>query len=126
MIDLDDFKLVNDLHGHLAGDDVLRRVARSLTTEVRSTDRVYRYGGDEFLVLCDGLPGTPAANLAQRLREAIVGGAATPRTSASIGVATGPEQGQSLRDLIAAADADLFRAKDGRKARGRDAREQTD
>ncbi len=116
MIDLDDFKLVNDRYGHLAGDELLRQVARSIASEVRSTDRVYRYGGDEFLILCDGLPAPAAASLAQRLRDAIVERASTPGAGASIGVATGPEQGRDLTVLIATADAGLFRIKGRRRA----------
>ncbi|HEX2556169.1 MAG TPA: GGDEF domain-containing protein [Microvirga sp.] len=116
MVDLDDFKGVNDRLGHLAGDELLREVARRIANEVRSSDRVYRYGGDEFLILCDGLPAGAAASLAQRLREAVARRSTGPGTSASIGVATGPEQGRGLLDLIAAADAELFRAKAARKA----------
>ncbi len=116
MIDLDDFKLVNDRQGHLAGDDLLRRAAQSILKEIRSTDRAYRYGGDEFLVLCDGLPASAATRLAERLKEAIAGSKEAPGVSATIGVATGPEQGSNLQDLIASADERLFRTKARRKA----------
>jgi diguanylate cyclase (GGDEF)-like protein len=111
IVDLDDFKFVNDRLGHLAGDALLRQAADALSGEVRSTDRIYRYGGDEFLILCDGLPAPAAASLALRLREAVAARATTARITASIGVATGPEQGRGLTALIATADADLFRAK---------------
>jgi diguanylate cyclase (GGDEF)-like protein len=116
IVDLDDFKLVNDRLGHLAGDELLRQVAGALAGEVRSTDRIYRYGGDEFLILCDGLPAPAASSLAQRLREAIVERATSARITASIGVATGPEQGRDLTALIAAADRGLYRAKTVREA----------
>jgi diguanylate cyclase (GGDEF)-like protein len=116
--DLDDFKRVNDRLGHLAGDEVLRQVAGALSGEVRSTDRIYRYGGDEFLILCDGLPAPGASSLAVRLREAVAERVTAAGITASIGVATAPEQGQGLTELIAAADAGLFRTKRSRKGAG--------
>jgi diguanylate cyclase (GGDEF)-like protein len=114
MLDLDGFKQVNDEHGHLAGDLVLRRVARVLVAEVR-TGAVGRVGGDEFAVL---LPATGVRDAfivaerirqeARRLRVPVARG-----LSASIGVAVYPGVAEAtVEGLLAAADAALYRAKD--------------
>jgi diguanylate cyclase (GGDEF)-like protein len=71
MIDIDWFKSYNDHHGHLAGDAVLRRVAAALTAQTRPSDRIYRYGGEEFLVLLPGASVAEAAGVAERQREAV-------------------------------------------------------
>ena len=119
LIDLDDFKLVNDRHGHPAGDAVLRGVARALQGEFRAFDRVARYGGDEFVVIL------PAADLhsaalageraLQRLSEVssfdLVAG-----VSASIGVAQWHPP-MSAEELLAACDAALLRSKRAGKGR---------
>lgn len=122
LIDLDHFKLINDTHGHLTGDQVLIEVAAVLQRVVRAVDIVARYGGEEFVVV---LPetGTPGAEaFAERLRELIEGQAfvsarGTPiRLTTSIGVASFPGFGaESVEDLLANADQALYRAKsDGR------------
>jgi diguanylate cyclase (GGDEF)-like protein len=71
MIDIDWFKSYNDIHGHLAGDAILRRVAAALTAQTRPTDRIYRYGGEEFLVLLPDASIAEAAAVAERQREAV-------------------------------------------------------
>lgn len=71
MIDIDRFKDYNDNHGHLAGDAVLRRVAAALTAQTRPSDRIYRYGGEEFLVLLPGTSVADAAVVAERQRAAV-------------------------------------------------------
>jgi diguanylate cyclase (GGDEF)-like protein len=71
MIDIDWFKSYNDNHGHLAGDDVLRRVASALMAQTRPSDRIYRYGGEEFLVLLPGASVGEAAAVAERQRAAV-------------------------------------------------------
>jgi diguanylate cyclase (GGDEF)-like protein len=73
MIDIDWFKSYNDNHGHLAGDAVLRRVADALTAQTRPSDRIYRYGGEEFLVLLPGASVAEAAGVAERQRAAVAG-----------------------------------------------------
>jgi len=119
VIDIDHFKALNDRHGHAAGDEALRRIARRITEATRPADSVYRYGGEEFIVLADGLTHTSAMIAAERLRRRIattmVEGAAEGIT-ASIGVATAAEDGDDLAALFAAADARLYVA----KAAGRD------
>ena len=93
-MDIDHFKLINDSLGHEVGDEVLREVARRLTDSVRGADTVSRFGGDEFVVLCDDLADAPAALPAvERIRAGLegpvdVGGRSVP-VSFSIGVATG-------------------------------------
>ncbi len=91
LIDLDDFKQVNDDHGHPAGDAMLRGVVQALVGEFRAFDRVARYGGDEFVVILPnaGLDSAAAAasRALERLREIAVAEGARPGVSASIGVA---------------------------------------
>jgi diguanylate cyclase (GGDEF)-like protein len=90
LIDLDNFKLVNDRRGHSAGDALLREVAQALMGEFRAFDRVARYGGDEFVVILAGADLESAAIAAERARERLLGVPSfdiTPGVSASIGVA---------------------------------------
>lgn len=116
MIDLDDFKDVNDSRGHVAGDAVLRRVAQQLADALRPQDLVARYGGDEFAVLLPNLDANKAVVIAERLRQLVstVAGEATQANQAgvtiSIGVATAREE-TTLAAMIASADAALYRAK---------------
>lgn len=118
VIDADHFKDVNDRFGHLEGDEVLRKIADAIRRSVRGDDRVYRFGGEEFIVLADTTSHDEALVIAERVRRNVrdsvrAGGVAD--VSISIGVATGPAQGQSLIELISAADKSLYQAKaDGR------------
>ncbi len=123
MIDLDHFKRVNDTHGHLIGDDVLRDVAAILRNLVRGNDVVARYGGEEFLILLPETDDAGADTFAERVRASVAGHsfATRPREeglsiTASIGVATFPAARiETVEDLFARADAALYRAKaDGR------------
>jgi diguanylate cyclase (GGDEF)-like protein len=70
LFDIDHFKLYNDHHGHLAGDDILRRVAQCLDREVRAGERAYRYGGEEFLLLLPDCNLEAASNSARRISRA--------------------------------------------------------
>lgn len=114
-VDLDDFKPVNDLHGHAVGDALLRAVATRLRTSVRESDTAARLGGDEFAVLLDGLSpaeaGGVAGELIQRLSKPYSIDHLRLEVTASIGVAGFPEHGQTSEALLAAADAAMYRAK---------------
>lgn len=115
MLDLDHFKRINDEHGHLAGDTVLRAVAGRITDCTRGSDMVFRYGGEEFTVVLSNTDIDGAALLADRIRKAI---AATPiiidgfeiAVTVSMGVST-LEAGDSAATLLNRADAALYDAK---------------
>jgi diguanylate cyclase (GGDEF)-like protein len=112
VIDLDDFKRVNDTRGHAAGDDLLCDVARTLATDLRPSDVLGRLGGDEFAVLLpEAGPGELRA-AAERLEQRLGRIAA-----ASIGLAALPVDGLNAEDLHRAADADLYRTKQRRAER---------
>jgi diguanylate cyclase (GGDEF)-like protein len=114
IIDVDHFKQINDRYGHVTGDDVLRRVAQALRGCVRAKDQVFRYGGEEFVILCEGMSHSDALAHAERIRcaipEALRGTLAEPPT-VSIGVATAPGDGAHILDLVHHADLHLYRAK---------------
>ena len=119
IIDLDRFKPVNDVHGHAAGDDVLREVASRLANSSRSTDIVARLGGDEFAVILDCVapddPTTAASALADRIIAGVglpIGiGEQTVEVGASIGIAICPHDGTDPDTLLRAADMAMYRAK---------------
>ena len=122
MIDLDDFKTVNDTFGHNAGDDVLRGVARLLQQRGRLSDTVGRWGGEEFVLVCPDTPVTGALGLAEQLRERLarqefVG---VGRRTASFGVA-GARTGETVASLIGRADAAMYEAKRAGRNRVREA-----
>jgi len=125
MVDLDEFKSVNDALGHPAGDRFLEAVARAIVGAGRDTDHVFRYGGDEFALILPGTDLAGARGVAERVHEAIdaIGGpdstwtAGGIRVSASIGVATYPADGATQADILLAADRACFVAK--RSGRGR-------
>jgi diguanylate cyclase (GGDEF)-like protein len=120
LCDVDHFKAYNDRYGHLAGDDVLQRLADRIVEISRSVDQVYRYGGEEILVLLPETPCGSGASLAQRICDA-VSGLAIPHEESPHGVVTlscgvaglsatgvGPETWQ---DVVRSADEALYRAK---------------
>ncbi|MGI8659865.1 MAG: diguanylate cyclase [Thermoleophilaceae bacterium] len=118
LIDLDDFKPVNDAHGHLVGDRVLRRVADAVTSEFRTYDAIGRFGGDEFVMVLPGADEAAAQETAARLRRAIAtGGADGPGTvlTASVGSACWHEP-LNAAELLDRADRALLVA----KRRGKD------
>ena len=118
--DIDHFKEINDEHGRAVGDEALRLIAKELRDAIREGDRVYRYGGEEVVVICAGLPHRAALVAAERLRHGVsslkVEGVAAPIT-ASFGVATFPEDGANLAALFSVADARLYEAKDAGRNR---------
>ena len=121
MLDLDGFKAINDTHGHAAGDEALREVARRLRRCVRERDLVARLGGDEFVVVLTDLGGALAARCSdsiERIREALAEPIAFDGTQlglgAAIGVATFPADGGDAADLLAHADRGMYVAKGAR------------
>jgi diguanylate cyclase (GGDEF)-like protein len=115
MLDIDHFKQLNDVHGHVVGDRVLRRVAEILDREVRGADMVARYGGEEFVMIVSGLGEADAVAAAERLRTAIELDSSEPRVTASFGVATYPDDSMDGSSLLEAADTALYQSKhDGR------------
>lgn len=118
IIDADDFKCVNDTYGHGAGDEVLKGVVEAIMSCVRSADVVIRYGGDEFVVLFDGLPrhqlSVKLEQIRQRVLEIKFTEAPGYRQTVSIGGVCGDGR---IHDLLARADKMLYHAKDGGKNR---------
>jgi diguanylate cyclase (GGDEF)-like protein len=117
-VDLDHFKLVNDSFGHPAGDEMLRAVAARLDVQVRPGDTVARFGGDEFLMICDDLANprdaqTIAESVREELHRPIVLADDTELSMrASIGVAISDGIGADAEELIAEADSAMYRAKE--------------
>lgn len=114
--DVDHFKRVNDSHGHLVGDQVLIGVAGTLRTQVRESDLVGRFGGEEFVVLLPRTDGAEAQAIAERLRTRVAsvslpGNDSSVRVTISIGVALFGTHGEDLVELLSAADLSLYRAK---------------
>jgi diguanylate cyclase (GGDEF)-like protein len=117
LIDVDYFKRVNDNHGHLIGDEVLRALATELRQQVRESDVVGRFGGEEFTVLLPRIDTAGACRIAERLRRSASGltvpaARARIHVTVSIGVAALGQHGTDLFELLAAADLALYRAKD--------------
>lgn len=114
MIDLDDFKSINDRYGHVAGDDTLHDVAGAITRSVRSIDIAGRYGGEEFLVILPETAMVGAAAVAERIRATIE---QLGRTTASAGVAELFDEDTAAAELIERADTALYKAKRSGKNR---------
>jgi len=124
MLDIDDFKLVNDTYGHTQGDVVLRHVARILRNSSREVDEPARYGGEELAVVLPGTDLEGAYYVAERVRTEIEAlelpldeGPGTLRITASFGVATLPGSAFDMGSLVEAADDALYRAKRAGKNR---------
>jgi diguanylate cyclase (GGDEF)-like protein len=120
LIDVDDFKAINDRHGHLSGDETLRRTAEICRSNLRRTDLLGRYGGDEFIILLHETQEPGAVLMAERIRRALEAGELRARHEVlrirvSIGVAARREGIETLDALLALADAALEEA----KAKGR-------
>jgi diguanylate cyclase (GGDEF)-like protein/PAS domain S-box-containing protein len=111
-VDLDNFKAVNDHHGHAVGDAVLTELARRIAVAIRPGDTAARYGGDEFVAICEEIDEVSARQIAARILEAVRAplsvGRFTHELSASIGLAVGRHDPE---ELLADADAAAYRAK---------------
>jgi diguanylate cyclase (GGDEF)-like protein len=123
VVDIDEFKKVNDEHGHIVGDELLKQFAAELTSACRSTDTIGRWGGDEFIiVLNSGLPEASAQT--DRLRKWVCGnytvqGSSAPlklKIEASLGLAA-HQPGEAMKDLLARADAAMYQEKAASKAK---------
>jgi diguanylate cyclase (GGDEF)-like protein/excisionase family DNA binding protein len=128
MLDLDEFKAINDAFGHQAGDRLLSEIGAAITAAGRETDLVFRYGGDEFAVILPRTDTRGAMEVADRIRSAVhrVGGPGGRQAdeldmTASIGVATFPADGATGADILLAADRACFVAKRGGRDRIADA-----
>ena len=117
-IDMDNLKTINDTHGHDARDRMLKLVSRCIQTELRQTDVVARFGGDEFVAMLSETPAKGALEVSTRIKDAIAAtqmeqGNANISTTVSIGVATYPEDGRGMDALLARADRAMYLAKQG-------------
>lgn len=114
IIDVDHFKQINDRFGHVTGDEVLHRIAQALRGSIRSEDWLFRYGGEEFVILCEGMSHDAALQHAERMRAAVPAALQDMMIDAptvSIGVATAPDDGATPVDLLRHADRHLYEAK---------------
>jgi diguanylate cyclase (GGDEF)-like protein len=116
-IDLDHFKQINDRHGHLIGSKLLAEFGQAVRRELRSVDAVFRYGGDEFIVLLPGMGGEEAERVARHLHSKLrrqrfpVEYGLALQIRASYGVATWPTDASDIHELIRLADSAMYRVK---------------
>lgn len=121
MLDLDEFKLVNDSFGHKAGDKMLREMARIINAQLREYDFLARYAGDEFVAIVQELVGNQADDLRHRIEESVskftlhVGGKRHARVGISTGTSTFGVDGETLDQLLIAADHAMYRVKSSHK-----------
>ena len=111
--DLDSLGTVNDTYGHLAGDEALRQIGSVIRKATRTSDRAFRYGGDEFAILLPNTSIDAANRVAERIRQQIASKMIADQTpvTASLGLASWPANGTGADEVIAAADAALYHAK---------------
>ncbi len=110
MFDIDNFKTINDSYGHITGDLCLKTLGNIASGNIREVDHLGRYGGDEFIIVLPNLPGNEARFVAERFRKK-VSETDNPKFTVSIGIATYPDNGETVKDLISAADRGLYNAK---------------
>lgn len=116
MIDVDHFKHFNDMEGHPAGDEALRKIAQTLLSNLRKTDALGRYGGEEFIVLMPETNAQAGLDICERLRssvehETFQGTKGPAYLTVSVGFACFPDEGQIADELVKAADQALYQAK---------------
>jgi len=118
MLDLDHFKQVNDTYGHVAGDSVLLTAAEIIRSQLRKHEFLYRYGGEEFVIVLPATKASDAIVLAERIRTSVANkkmdvGSSSPITvTVSIGIADNSQAGNSIKDMIELADQALYAAKE--------------
>ena len=117
LLDIDDFKSINDLYGHQTGDDALRLVADALRDNTRANDAIYRVGGEEFCVVMPGLDHEAAFAVAERVRAGVADIVSALPVTISLGVASFPEHARRRDELLGRADAALYVSKRGGKNR---------
>jgi len=116
-MDIDDFKQINDRHGHLVGSKILAEMGQLLIRNLRTVDVVVRYGGDEFVIVLPHTPPAAAAMIAERIRKAVDRNVFLEKegyalkTTASFGVASYPETARSKEELIRLADEAMYKVK---------------
>lgn len=120
MLDIDRFKTINDVYGHAAGDETLRRVSQMIRSEFRTDDIIGRIGGDEFVIFMKNIPHEQIAvfhaqSLCAKARELDVVGGGAGQISLSIGIAYVPVHGETYQQLYLSADKALYRTKEGGK-----------
>lgn len=112
VVDVDHFKEFNDRFGHAYGDVALKRIADTIAACVRPGDHVFRFGGEEFVVICDGVGSSAARNVGERIRREIVAFADNgPSNTVSVGIASCAEDASNYDDMFAIADRRLYEAK---------------
>lgn len=109
MFDIDNFKTLNDTQGHIAGDNVLKKVANIAKSTIRSVDLLGRYGGDEFIIILPDITASEGLFVAQRFRKRVE--TTDMNISVSIGVASYPEDALKVEELVKIADAGLYHSK---------------
>ena len=118
MMDLDHFKNINDVYGHEIGDRILRHFARTVTSTMRETNLTARYGGEEFIVVLPDTSTQSCALVAERIRKSVMDMEVPsstekplPPITVSIGVASFPENGQTVEEVIQASDKSMYESK---------------
>ena len=120
ILDADHFKDINDRFGHMEGDAILKDFARVLSSAIRPVDLLFRYGGEEFVILCPGRSHDDACAFAEELRHKLAISVKTPdggKVTACFGVATLRDDGTSFKAVLAVADARLYKAKNAGRNR---------
>lgn len=115
-IDLDNFKNINDVYGHIAGDEVLKKVSKYIKNALRKHDIISRFGGDEFLVVLENMPNEEiptlvAQRILQELKKPVIIEEKEISISCSIGIGNFPEHGSNMEELVSYADNAMYEAK---------------
>ena len=121
MLDLDDFKIVNDTFGHKVGDKMLREMGRIIQSQLREYDFLARYAGDEFVAIVQELVGAQVDDLKERIEAAVAEFSLSVRNKGraqvgiSVGTATFGVDGETMDQLLVSADQAMYRAKSSHK-----------